>query len=396
MFKRLLLLASAGLLVLSFDPAAASAPTAGRILAEQPQLASQDPATPPQGPAFVLLDGVAAVIGDEIVTYGEIEYLRQDQASQGRTVERGEILDLRVRELLKAQGGRTLVVDRELVQLQLDSRWKDEVERQGGATKMSESLASAGYTPKRLRNYWRDGIYAQVWESSVTGAGVGSAGRPVVDRYIRPGQALGFHRILARSANPLDRARVGGRPAQAVIQQLVLPVSEYGGLDDTRTFGRELAQLASSGGSDFGDLVARYGARGNRETRGQGAPISMEDMEQLSVTRHRSRALLDFVDETDPGGISEPILGWKLGSDVQAIFVYKLIERLPPREAKPYTDPEVQKELERELMAQFDKVRVDIALQEAFRSSFSWTAGQGQPQDEEPTEPEPSAAPGTD
>jgi len=341
----------------------------------------------PQAPTHELLDGVAAIVGDEIVTYSEIEFSRQQEASAGRTVERGVILDRRIRELLKSQAGRTLVVDRELVKLQIDSRWRDEVEARGGAVQTSAALAAGAMTPMRLREIWRDALYAQVWEDSVTGAGSGASGRPIIDRYIRPGQCLAFHRILSNSPNPADRARVGGRPAQALIQQLVLPASEYGGVDDTRTFGDELSQLASSGRSDFGDLVARYGASGTRETRGQGAPISMAEMEQLSVTRHRTRALLNFVTSSEPGDISEPFLGWKPGSDVQAIFVYKLIEHLPAREAKEYTDPTVQKNLERELLAQFDRVRVDIALQDAYKSSFSWTSGQGQANQGDPQAP---------
>jgi len=156
-----------------------------------------------------------------------------------------------------------------------------------------------------------------------------------------------------------------------------LAAQDYGGVEDARTLGQELRELASSGRSDFGDLVARYGAAGTRETRGLGSPIPMTDMEQLSVTRHRSRGLLDFVTGAEPGAVSEPMLGWKLGTDVEAIFVYKRVERLPEQGPRGLVDLELQKELDRALLEQMDKVRLDFALREAFDSAYIWTAGQG-------------------
>ena len=338
------------------------------------QVAAQEPAAQP--PRRLLLDGVAAIVGEEVITHREIDYFRQLEANVGRTVEPAVILQDRVKELLKSQAGQTLVIDENLVRAQLDARWKDQVELQGGAVRTSEWLEMVGLTPPRLREIWRNSLYAQVWEENITGAGLGPRGRPKVDRFVRPGQRLAFYRILAGSPNPADRAQVGAQPERAVIQQLVLAADEFGGVEDTRTLAGELRQLAESGRSDFGDLVARYGATGTRETRGLAPPISLGDMEQLSVTRHKTRSLLDFVSQGTPGALSEPMLGWKLGADVEAIFVYKLVERLPAEEPKSPVDIELQKQLDAALLDQFDRVRLEFALREAFDSAYIWTFGQ--------------------
>lgn len=332
-----------------------------------------DPEQPP-------LDGIVAIVGDEIITYSDLRYTMMEGARAGRRLEPQQILDQRVRRLLLTQAGQDFGYDPALVEKLLADRAERIVDEKGGAVEASSFYAEIGMRPDQVKDFWRNELYATTFEGAITGRSAGPGGRLIVDRFIRPGQKYAAYRLLALSEDPAERKKVGAAPLMVVLQELILPIDQYGGEGPTMKLARSLRASVLEG-EDFSQLVQLHGAI--KENDARTAPLTLPVLLQNSRMRHGDDSMARFVVDARVGAVSEPEIGTAIGSDRKAVFMYFLAERREATEPSPFADPEVQETLTKDLQETLDTRRIGIELGLLRKAIYVWTpdsvAGQGPP-----------------
>jgi len=324
----------------------------------------QDPPEPTR------VDGVLAVVNDDIITLSEIEFVRWRESRAGNAIDRERILSERVSSLLKTQAGEDMGFDPEQVQTLLDERFEHEVERRGGAVGASAFFVENRLPPGELREFWRRELYAQAWEDAVTGRRASAGGRPSVDRYVRPGQRWAFYRMLEDSSNPRERRMLGELPERVAIQELILPTEEFGGVDSALELARELLRSYGGEREDFDALVLSYGAV--KQGAGLSEPVPVEGLRGMSESRHGDTSLYEFARTAAVDGVSEALLGRKPGTSHQAVFVYRLHERLPAVGPRRLLDPSLRQDLDRDLSERIDALRISMELERTADAAWIW------------------------
>lgn len=337
---------------------------------------------PPQEPdaGQPPLDGVVAIVGDEIITYSDLRYAMMEGARTGRRLEPQQILDQRVRRLLMTQAGQDFGYDPELVENLLADKAERIVDEKGGAVEASSFFAEIGLRPDQVKDYWRNDLYAQTFEGAITGKSPGPGGRVIVDRFIRPGQKYAAYRLLALSEDPSERTKVGAAPLMVVLQELILPIDQYGGEGPTMKLARSLRESILDGEA-FAEIVQLHGAI--KENDARTAPLTLPVLLQNSRMRHGDDSMARFVVDGAVGAVSEPAIGTAIGSERQAVFMYFLAERREASEPAPFADPDVQESLTKELEDTLDRRRVSLELGLLRKAIYVWTPdsieGEGPP-----------------
>ena len=352
-------------------------PSAPTLLAALLALAPRDVAAgPPQSlgeppeERGAAVDGVVAVVGEEVITFSELRYAVMRAARSGAKADPETILNEQVRRLMKTQAGQDMGYDPELVEELLQGRMEWIVDKQGGAVKASTWLRDAvGMRPDELEDYYRRELYAQSYEGALTGTQPGVDGRVGVDRYIRPGQRHAAYELIATSADPAEREKIGAVPERVVLQELILPLDTHGGQRATIELATALRD-AALGGEDFGQLVLLHGAA--KENRGLTAPLPVPSLVQVSANRHGTDELARFAGDADVGAVSEPLVGGALNSERQAVFVYRLDQRIPAEPPRPYVSRETQKVLTEDLEKALDRLRLAVGMERLRETIYVW------------------------
>lgn len=316
------------------------------------------------------VDGVVAVVGEDVITFSELRYAVLRAARSGARADPDQILNDQVLRLLKTQAGQDMGYDPELVADLLEGRMDWIVDKQGGAVKASAWLKDAvGMRPDQLEDYYRRELYAQSYEGSLTGTQPGVDGRVSVDRYIRPGQKHAAYQLIATSTDPAERQKIGAVPERVVLQELILPLDAHGGQRATIELATALRD-AALGGEDFGQLVLLHGAA--KENRGLTAELPVPSLAQVSASRHGTDELARFAADAEVGAISTPLVGRALNSERQAVFIYRLDQRLPAEPPRPYVSLETQRALTADLEKALDHLRLAVGIERLRETTYVW------------------------
>lgn len=322
------------------------------------------------------LDGMVGIAGSQVVLQADLmlvvfrtDYLREryERAlADPKAFERlmAEALEIRLRDLLMVEAGRTLGFDPGLVSDYTKATFEEQVEALGGHRAFSDALRQRYLTPQDRRKQIEDQILGDAWRASVSGRAAGPTGRVSVDRYISPAWLEAAYEDFKRSTSPADRALVGIQPERVVMRQLVIEETES---NDGEALARALRAQAETDNADFGGLIGRYGSA-FRETGGLTDPFSLDLAREASQNLHGSNALYEFGKTARIGDYLGPLPATSEGGR-KGWWVYRLEERLPATEALPFTDPEMQRRLLDRVQRRLD----DLREQTAFRAFLART-----------------------
>lgn len=321
----------------------------------------------------VLLDGVALVVGNEIVTRGELNAFVRRRANDLGVSRPEDLLKIQSRFLfdhylllLKLQAGQDMGFDPEIVRRGEQRMFAREVERMGGPVAASRNFAARGERPDQLQEYFRQQLYTTSWDQAQTGRSAGATGRISVDRNQRPGQNWSAYQLALASTDPAERAKIGALPPRVVLQQLVLPLDANGGEASTLELAQRLIDEVR-GGADFTELVRLWGAASED---GLVKPETLAKVEERSRFYHRSAALSEFASTAAVGEFSDPMIGWE--RDVPAMWVYRMHQRIERTPAGDYLDAAVQKRLREQILRSLDDLRRRVALEGIADSVYVW------------------------
>jgi hypothetical protein len=339
-----------------------------------PQAAASQASANLAGPAGVWqpLNGVEAIINEEIITRSGLIQRLQWQISQGAVTTEAEytraLLKGRDDEIiarLKVQAGQDMGLAPEEVERLVDARRERLKEGLGGALKMREWLRSEGLDSSRLNETISTALIGGVWEDAITGKGGGLRGRPQADRFIRPGQLHASYLECLADENLWHL--VGGQPAQYVLQTLDLPLDEADGLAATMDMANSLRERAQAGG-DFAALVDSYGRAS--APGGYQRAHTAQDLKELL-----GEAAQKLIADGTIGGLSE-VLPVLRADQVAGVRILRLARILPSEQPKGFLEPGVQRDLERLIQDGMDQSRVLEELRDLDRAAYVWPATQ--------------------
>jgi len=320
---------------------------------------------------------VIKIIGDEIITYGEVIEQLQQLGAEGklntnedfeREQERAfiELIELK----LQAQAGRDLGFSPEIVNRIVKSSFDRSVEGWGGRAKAGETLQKGGVTPDEYKKVLEKRVLARAWRDAKTGKTAGATGRVEVDRYVRPGQ---LHRMFKElKDDPRFLERLGGQPERASIQELLLVPDEHGGMESTEALALRLKALLESGESTFEELDALHGPLGrDPDLIGRPVPpLAIYRLAGVSAARHRTNELFEFATNALEGAVSDPLVHY-ISEERQVLTLYRLQRRLPAEPAQ-FLASGTQQVLEEELLTVLDERRLQQGMRALQEHTFHW------------------------
>ena len=310
--------------------------------------------------AWVLLDGVAAQAGGDIVTMRDLDRAVRDavRARFGdEPLSSKEALDAisweRLQELvfayLESQAGADMGIDPDQV-AQLIERYVSQQRKELGAAEYVDELQAGGRRALSVQEDEARRLYRQIWRWSKVGRRGLAGTRPTRDRFIRPGELKGIYRT--------NRAQL--RPDQVRLRVLVVSVAASGGVEQARERLAE-ARRRLADGEDFGDLVMEMGD----DARDTGGLLGWARVEGLTHP-----ALQVFAGEADLDELS-PILPVPPVGEPQAFVLARLEDR---REEGPpsFEDREVQLFLRDIFTRQRENRILEYERSNLGRGAFSW------------------------
>lgn len=308
---------------------------------------------------WIPLDGVAAIVNDEIITFGEmtpiLERLREETSvttPQELARLRNQALAEAIDERLTTQAGRSLGLDEQLLERQIHDSMRRH-RRDRGSTGFMDYLREQGLEDAQdYRDDIRERLYRDQWRTSVLGVSSGANPRPSQDRFLRPGLLVPLYR---------QNQDFLGEPDQVVLQELSILGPAVGGPEAARALIEDLRGRLVAG-ADFRRLVEEYGGT-RRDTGGLGpaVPVSRIVLPELKA----------FAETADPGELS-PIL--PLDAEGRDGFIlFRLVEREEGTAPPPLLDGEVQFFLRQQATRERDLRRRNQARNELRRQAWLWT-----------------------
>jgi parvulin-like peptidyl-prolyl isomerase len=310
------------------------------------------------------MDGVVVIVNSDIITRSQLETDLRRAAREGRinteTERRAAELQLlreRLRERLRVQGGHNLGLPEEQINALVKDNLERLREREQGVMGLSRFLQSRDVSPQEAPRLLRDDILGQTWQSSVTGEGLGPLGRRFADTWVRPGKLPQLYEGALR--RPADLSAIGGLPARAKLQQIVLDPEKSGGDEVALALLRSLRERVLAG-EDLGPLVREHSLVRDEDGIGE---------VELSRLRELFPELHEFAARAAPGDLSAPIESRSQG---QRLFrLVRLLER--SEEQRPeLRDPTVQRKLLARAKEREETSRLERAYADLMRSSYAW------------------------
>ena len=336
----------------------------------------------PSLPVGAYLDWGVGVVGNEVITIGDLAREQSNPfSSWAARVREGEdpaqineeiIRDLAMTQL-EVEAGRNRGFDPGLVENLIRNNFERQGERYGGAVGFSQQLSAWRMSPEAFRDQIRDNLYRRAWRDSERGQQPGPSGRVFADRYIRPGELLSAYEVLCDSRDPDDLAVVGGAPASYRLKRLILSVEEHApGLEGTAAIERveflanQLRGEVMLGDASFPDLVEAWDAN-----RGRNADLerSLLRVRNMSIDLHGSDALEVFVRTARTGEVS-PAVPYLVDGQARAFLLYQLTGAVEAVAPTPFSDLEVQQRLRTHLLEKLDQRRLVRARIDLVKGSF--------------------------
>lgn len=378
------LVALAGLALLTPIAVGQSGPTPDGGTQDVQQRPQSPPVAPNQNIKLgenVLLDRVEIVANTDCITLRALDRkVDADQRMTAVSLEE-EYLMLRntialesVNDLLKRQAGEDLGYDKAMVQARVNDMWEEQVERDGGVTKSTRKLTENSETVLEKREELEGELYASSWTWSVLGREAGPGGRPMFDRFERPGQMRQrYTRMQLTGVGATDAlGSVGATPAVYEIQVMLLNPQQFGGMQQAFDKARELGAAFQGDLIDWDDALANFGSADDN--------IQKPTKEQLLQRFDPGNgALVGFLDQAEVDGISPP-MEFRLPMDSRGqrqlvgFAIYKLLGRTAAR-VPDFAQPGVQKQLRRFMQSQRDQQRYETGLQKLRERAYVWYPG---------------------
>lgn len=312
-----------------------------------------------QGPQPVLLDGIAVQAGDEIVTLSDLErswdevFARQKPASREEELQvRALVLRRDWEDALERQRGRDLGIDPALIQRNNAMSMRRERE-ESGLTSFLQGIESTGRDVFQAEADRENDVYRYLWRATVVGNEVAGR-RPVVDRFIRPGQ---LHLVYEENRDKLA-------PVQVQLQVLVVPAQAAGSPElALRTCEEVRARIAE--GEDLGDLVEEFGAE-LRESRGLTPLVPLLGLPDARLRDWAGSAGIGALTETMPilnrAGEPDPAIGYQL---------FRLADRQQPP-IPPYDDQALQSNLRGYVQRAQEQRLVERSRRDLRAEAYGW------------------------
>lgn len=340
----------------------ASAPAA-RAPVDRADTANAQPAARDDG-GWVELDRVVMIVNHDILPLGRMQRDLERSFAGGPNPTRSEIQrrqteiqSLHVRNSLASQAGQDLGADEKLVDRLVNDRIQREIEGRNGVVGLAAYLESRGMTTEDMRRRFREELYADAWEETVTGRGSGVAARPSQDRWVRPG----LRRFHYENAITHDEAlgALGGRSETWKLQLLPLPCAMFGGEEATTKLALEIkAQI--EGGADMSELVQRYLPTDKERGLVEATARSF---------RARDKAIAAFASTAVEGAVSDPLpLETPQGKYVRLV---RLIAR-EPAVVPAFGDAVCQNALVENVQRELDEYRLERAYAQLFQAAYVW------------------------
>jgi len=318
-------------------------------------LASASSSQTVKAKVWIPLDGVAAQVGDRIITFGElrrITFAGQPDISTADELRAAMSRDLEraVQLRMQAQAGEDLGVDPTRVDL-IVSRLQEQRLRQEGAAALAARFEIEGLDPMDAAADTRRQIYAQHWRLSARGL-ESLAVRESRERFVRPGLLSELYRT--------NRGLLA-RPPEVQFQILDLNVAAVGGAEAASTLADALMGRARAG-EDFGLLVEEFGST-MRDTFGV--------TERYPITLLKDARLARFASSAAVGEFTGPLAIPEQGPPA-AFRLAKLLVLEPGAPAPPFVRRDVQKVLSSRFQAEQDERMIRRAVDKLEASTFVW------------------------
>jgi len=330
-------------------------------------------------------DSYLAVVGEKLITQDDVaslarrpQNLREDPAADADDLTDEEKLALRqqqalgeiVERLLKSEGGKALGYDPVLVDQATGRYYDSQIEEMGGPAAAGRILQESGFTPLTYRAFIGEQLYARFWTDAQTGGGVGPAGRPVADAYVRPGRIHAVYGDIVAEGGVSQRAMIGERRAEATLRPLVLAIPTAGEAEATRERAVAIRASILDGLVTFDRAVNELSPANFRSREDNLRTIPVPLIEDGLREAHGSTPGLDgFVEDISAGDLS-PVFEGRQDGVLSYFVIYRVEAVQPATERLPFTDAGVQERLREKLSESRDELRIERGLAGLARSTF--------------------------
>jgi len=335
----------------------------------------------PTGAAFDLahnyLDWMMGIAGNQVVLYSdlgivilmddELREIAMSTAPENLRPIYEEALRLRLETLLKVQAGKDLGYDPELVNFLTDHNFELKIEAMGGHRQASEIFKAQSVTPEQFRLQIKDSLLERSWNESVTGKAPAGIGRPIVDRFVRPGWVHSAYVSFQGSGSEGERSLIGMHRERVILQILVLDELDY---PDTEQLGAGLRKQYEDGERDFTSIVRTFGSGKSREGDGFSAASEVQALRQVGRALHGTDDLWELARSGKVGQVVGPLL--RVRGEDRAWYLYRVGTRMPATQAGEFLDLGLQKEVTSHLQGAMDRLRGDRAFQAVLADSYIW------------------------
>jgi hypothetical protein len=360
--------------------------TALAALLLAPGLRAQEnpsPTTSPEGQEeWIPLDGVAVIVNTDSLTGLNLErhiarrLSRQEVSTEAEKLQLvQQTVDDRIKLLLMRQAGEDLGYDPAMVQARAREIYDEEVEKQGGVSAIGQNSRAGQPSPIERREEIEAELYTSTWRGKIVGRDSGPGGRPLEDRFVRPGTLRRLFRRMEKTGHSIEfLAELGARPPHYELQILFIPGQEFGSLDRARDKALEVRQALGEGTIEWDEALDTLGFLAGRGLTG---PLTQRDI-NYSLDPGNG-ALLGFVLEGQVGEFSSvlphPDRNQATGEvRIDGFAIYRLLAR-QAAEVPGFTASGVQKELGRRVQNQRDGERYEKGLEELKKRAYVWSRG---------------------
>lgn len=315
-------------------------------------------------------DGVAAVLDGRPITWRALDAeVRRTRGDQRFTDAAEQIQAIReaTTELLRSQlyaaAGRELDVPLDRLRTQIALGLEDERQELGNLG-FAEKLRERGSDPLEELRKQEDEALGMAWLRGELGYASFARERPIVDRYLRPGELRAYYQLEAeRMADP----------AKVQLQVLALPYDAWGGPDIARD--QLSALLAERDAGNFGEAeftaaVEEYGAF-LPERRGY------TGLEPIPALSQMEGSWASFLSSAEAGQISGVLTysrlpGRNSAALPEGVCLLRVVQQQEGQEPPSFRQRDFQSLLRRALGAQRDNTRAARTIRRRLGRSYVW------------------------
>lgn len=312
---------------------------------------SSAPAPSPSGRAP--LDGVAAIVNDEVVTESELakalaaarETFGFDDPERWQEYRRAKLRSM-VLEKLLVQSARRLQIPEATIEERVQRGVEEEIERSGSKANLLERLGQQGKSYEDFLAERHAQEFRLAFIRSELGLEPGPSGRPSIEIYVGPGKMLEHYRAH-REEFVIEEA------SQA--RQIFLSAERWGGPAAARAKAEEVRGRLLAG-EDFAALAREFS---------DWKPLEGGDLGWVRRSSPYDRAIVDFALGAEAGGLS-PV------REIQGGVVLVQVLEKRERRVRPFKDPAVQEEISNRLWQDRRQEYQSAAVERLLREAYIW------------------------